>query len=58
MGQPRSPKDISAVTGLSNGTMRKAYRLIYPEREKLIDPEWLVKGKGGVVGDLANFPTA
>ena len=58
MGQPKSPKDISQVAGVSDGTIRNAYKLIYPKREKLIDPEWLVKGKGGIVGDLKNLPTA
>lgn len=45
---PRSAKDISAVAGVSDGTIRTAYKLIYPEREKLIDPEWVKSGKADV----------
>ena len=55
MGQPKSPKDISAVAGVSDGTIRNAYKLIFPKREKLIDPEWLESGKGG---DIRALPPA
>ena len=58
MGQPKSPKEISLVAGVSDGTIRNAYKLIYPKREMLIDPDWLATGKGGMIGDLKNLPTA
>ena len=54
MGQPKTPKDISAVAGVSDGTIRNAYKLVYPKREELIDPSWLGEGKG----DVALLPTA
>ena len=54
MGQPKTPKDISAVAGVSDGTIRNAYKLVYPKREELIDPAWLGEGKG----DVALLPTA
>lgn len=41
MGQGKSAKDISIVAGVSDGTIRHAYKLIYPEREMFINPEWL-----------------
>lgn len=41
MGQGKSAKDISIVAGVSDGTIRHAYKLIYPDREKFINPEWL-----------------
>ena len=56
MGQPKSAKDISNVAGVSDGTIRNAYKMIYPNKEQLIDPEWLKKGKGGIVGDMKNMP--
>ena len=55
MGEPKSPKDISNVAGVSDGTIRNAYKLIYPKREKLIDPKWLEPGYGG---DLKALPSA
>ena len=58
MGQAKSAKDISAVAGVSDGTIRNAYKLIYPKRELLINDEWLDKGKGGVVGDIKRLPMA
>lgn len=58
MGHPKSPKEISAVAGVSDGTIRNAYKLIYPKRELLIDPKWTSQGKGGMVGDVRNLPTA
>lgn len=58
MGQPKSPKDISLVAGVSDGTIRNAYKLIYPVREQLIKSEWLEKGKGGIMGEMKNLPSA
>ncbi len=46
MKQPKSAKEISAVAGVSDGTIRTAYKFLYAEREKLIDPEWIKDGKG------------
>lgn len=54
MGQPKSPKEISGVAGVSDGTIRTAYKLMYPMREQLIDPEWLRDGKG----DMDALPAA
>lgn len=54
MGQPKSPKEISGVAGVSDGTIRTAYKLMYPMREQLIDSEWLGEGKG----DLTALPAA
>lgn len=41
VGKGKSARDISAVAGVSDGTIRSAYKMIYPEREKVIDPKWL-----------------
>ena len=48
MRQGKSAKDISAVAGVSDGTIRTSYKLLEAEKDKLIDPEWLKDGKGDV----------
>ena len=54
LGVGKSAKDISNVAGVSDGTIRTAYKLIYPEREKLINPKWVKDGKA----DLKALPQA
>ncbi|KAI0101003.1 cyclin-like protein [Nemania sp. FL0031] len=44
MGESRSSKQIAAVAGVSDGTIKTAYRFLYQERTSLIDDEWLAKG--------------
>lgn len=46
LGKPKTPKEISMVAGVSDGTIRTAYKYLYQEREKLIEPEWIADGKG------------
>ncbi|KAL9122161.1 MAG: hypothetical protein Q9187_001290 [Circinaria calcarea] len=48
LGQGKSPKDISAVAGVSDGTIRTAYKLLEVEKEKIIDPDWIKDGKGDI----------
>ncbi|WBW73253.1 transcription factor TFIIB [Schizosaccharomyces osmophilus] len=43
MGYPKTPKEISEVTGVSDSTIRIAYKLLHAERQKLIDPKWVAK---------------
>lgn len=52
LGSPKSPKEIAAVAGVSDGTIRTAYKYLYGEREKIIEPEWIANGKG----NMANLP--
>lgn len=54
MGQPKSAKEISRVVHVSDGTIRGAYKQLYADRERLIDPEWIKDGKG----DMNNLPTS
>ncbi|KAF8477532.1 cyclin-like protein [Kalaharituber pfeilii] len=44
--EPKTAKEISQVAGVSDGTIRNAYRQLYNEREKLIRPSWIANGKG------------
>jgi len=46
LGKPKSAKEISSVAGVSDGTIRTAYKYLYQERERLIEPEWITDGKG------------
>lgn len=43
--QPLTAKEIAPVAGVSDGTIRTAYKLLYQDKDKLLDPEW-VKEKG------------
>ena len=46
MRQPKSAKEISAVAGVSDGTIRTSYKLLEAEKERLVDPDWLKDDKG------------
>ncbi|KAI2610514.1 TFIIB-domain-containing protein [Hypoxylon sp. NC1633] len=41
MGDSRTSRDIAAVAGVSDGTIRTAYRHMYPAREELVEKDWL-----------------
>ena len=46
LGKPKTPKEISIVAGVSDGTIRTAYKYLYQERERLIEPDWIADGRG------------
>ncbi|KUJ08020.1 cyclin-like protein [Mollisia scopiformis] len=46
LGKPKTPKEISLVAGVSDGTIRTAYKHLYQERDRLIEDEWIADGKG------------
>ena len=48
MGFPKTAKEISAVAGVSDGTIRTSYKLLEAEKDKLIDPEWLKAEKADI----------
>lgn len=52
LGKQKSVRDISAVAGVSEGTIKLVYRLYYAEREKLVKQEWIDEGKA----DLSRLP--
>ena len=58
MGHAKTAKEIAVVAGVSDGTIRNAYKLVYPKKDVLFDAEWLVIGKGGLKGSLSNLPIA
>ncbi len=54
LGKGKTPKEISGIAGVSDGTIRTAYKYLYQERERLIEPGWIADGKG----DMNNLPPA
>lgn len=40
MGEPKSSKDIATIAGVSDGTIKTAYKFLYHARERLIEKEW------------------
>lgn len=54
MGEPKPSKDIAAVAGVSDGTIKTAYRFLYQARESLIDPAFLAP-RG--TGDMSRLPS-
>lgn len=45
LGKVKSLRDISAVAGVSEGTIKLVYRLYYADKEKLVKQEWLDEGR-------------
>jgi transcription initiation factor TFIIB len=53
MGEPKPSKDIALVAGVSDGTIKTAYRYLYQARDQLIDKEWLAPIG---TGDMSRLP--
>lgn len=54
MGDPRTTKEIAATAGVSDGTIKTAYKFLYQQRAALVETAWL---KPGGVGDMDNLPS-
>lgn len=54
LGNMKSPKEIGMVVGVSDGTIRNAYKHLYTHRDTIVDPAWIANGKGS----LANLPVS
>jgi len=54
MGDPHTAKVISAASQVSESTIKSAYKLLWPDREKIIDPAWLTEKQGGSLSRLPN----
>jgi transcription initiation factor TFIIB len=48
LGKVKSVRDISAVAGVSEGTIKLVYRLYYAEKEKLVKQEWIEDGRANL----------
>ncbi|KAH9904062.1 cyclin-like protein [Xylariomycetidae sp. FL2044] len=47
MGDARTSKEIAAVAGVSDGTIKTAYRFLYQARENIIEKSWLTGKNAG-----------
>jgi transcription initiation factor TFIIB len=52
LGKVKSLRDISAVAGVSESTIKLVYRLYHAEKEKLVKKEWVEEGKA----DMERLP--
>jgi transcription initiation factor TFIIB len=48
LGKVKSARDIGAVAGVSEGTIKLVYRLYYAAKEKLVKDEWIQEGKAKI----------
>lgn len=53
-GADLQPSKIAEKTGVSDGTIKTSYKVMYEERKRLIDPFWIESGKV----KLENIPKA
>ncbi|KAL8911619.1 MAG: hypothetical protein Q9171_003226 [Xanthocarpia ochracea] len=53
-GEGRTAKDVSVVAGVSDGTIRNAFKLMLPNKERLVKPEWIADGRA----DFKRLPAA
>jgi transcription initiation factor TFIIB len=49
VGKGKSAKEVGDAAGVSEGTVRNAYKLIWADKEQLVDPKWIEPGKGAMV---------
>jgi transcription initiation factor TFIIB len=47
-GEPQTGSVIADKTGVSDGTIRTAYKFLWEARDKLIDPNWIKEGKASM----------
>ncbi|KAL8738268.1 MAG: hypothetical protein Q9181_000903 [Wetmoreana brouardii] len=45
VNEGRSAKDVSHVAGVSDGTIRNAYKIMHADKAKLVKAEWIAEGK-------------
>ncbi|KAI4157684.1 MAG: hypothetical protein L6R39_000636 [Caloplaca ligustica] len=44
-GEMRTAKEVSNIAGVSDGTIRNAYKIMYVRKEELIKQEWIADGR-------------
>ncbi|KAI9686449.1 MAG: transcription initiation factor IIB [Bogoriella megaspora] len=54
MGHPKSPKEVGAICGVSDGTIRTSYKHLYEARNSLVADEWITQRNG----DMRRLPSA
>ena len=58
IGYGKSTKQISEVAGVSDATIKHAYKYLFLRKDKLIEADWLGSQETGGFGDLENLPGA
>ena len=53
---PRTAKEIAGVCGVSDGTIRTAYKYLFDAKDKLVEQSWLKDKDGNVKGDINDLP--
>lgn len=56
LNSSRSAKDIGIIVGVSDGTIRTAYKYLLEQKDKLVEAGWLVDKEGNVRGNVDNLP--
>jgi len=51
MSFPKSAKDVAKACGVSDGTIKAAWKKIYDQRMRVIKPEWITE-RGGIADQL------
>jgi transcription initiation factor TFIIB len=52
IGEPKTSKEIAGTAGVSDGTIKTAYKFLLAAKERLVDPSWNLPKEGGI----ANLP--
>ena len=65
MGKGKSSSDIAATCGVSEATLKTAYKILYENKDRFVKPEWLgeqpttIKDRGNpAVGKMSNLPSS
>jgi len=64
LGKGKASKKISEVAGVSDATIKHAYKLLLVEKDRLIEKAWLgvqnvpTKDNVPLVGDVKNLPAS
>jgi len=53
LGKPKNAREISAVAGVSEGTIKLVYRIYYNKRDLLVKEEWIKEGRA----DMDRLPS-
>ncbi|KAJ2778380.1 transcription initiation factor IIB [Coemansia javaensis] len=57
VGNPRDPRAISAISGVSDATIRSTYRILYTGRAQLLTPELMARCPNANIANLALIRT-
>jgi transcription initiation factor TFIIB len=50
VGKGKTLAEVADAAGVSEATVKTAYRLLYASREELIEADWVARGRGSLEG--------